>query len=220
MSTRTATTGSVGGGGAESRADQAYEALRDLIITLEIPPGAPISEPDLMRRIGVGRTPLREAVHRLEGEQLVKVYPRRGTFAAEINLADLALITDLREELEGHAAAAAAERATSADRTALERLRPRLHAATTRAQIEIDTVVHRAIYGAAHNRFLAATATQYHNLALRIWHLFIERLPDISSHVEEHEEIIDAILQGDASRARAAAGEHVRSFERAVKSIV
>lgn len=208
------------GGSTESRADLAYEVLRDLIITLEIPPGSPLSEPELMRSIGVGRTPLREAVHRLEGEQLVKVYPRRGTFAADINLADLALITDLREELEGHAAGAAAERATIADRAALEQLRPRLHASTTRAQIEIDTVVHRAIYAAAHNRFLAATATQYHNLALRIWHLFIERLPDISSHVEEHEEIIDAILGGDSGRARVAAGEHVRSFERAVKAIV
>ncbi len=220
MSTRTDPGAAAGGGSTESRADQAYEALRDLIITLEIPPGAPISEPDLLRRIGVGRTPLREAVHRLEGEQLVKVYPRRGTFAAEINLADLALITDLREELEGHAASVAAERATAADRTALDGLRPRLQAPTTRAQIEIDTVVHRAIYAAAHNRFLAATATQYHNLALRIWHLFIERLPDISSHVEEHQEIIDAILDGDATRARTAASDHVRSFERAVKAIV
>jgi DNA-binding GntR family transcriptional regulator len=203
-----------------SRADHAYETLRDLLITLEIPPGAPLSEPLLMERLGVGRTPLREAVHRLEAEKLVRIFPRRGTFAAEINLDDLALITDLREELEGHAAARAAERATAADRTVLERLLPRLAAATTRDQIRIDSSVHRAIYAAAHNRFLAETATEYHNLSLRIWHLFIDRLPDISSHVAEHQEIIHAILAGDDQEARSAAAAHVRSFQRAVKALV
>ena len=203
-----------------SRADQAYETLRDLLVTLEIPPGAPLSEPLLMERLGVGRTPLREAVHRLEAEKLVRIFPRRGTFAAEINLADLALITDLREELEGHAAARASERAIAADRIALERLLPRLAATTTKDQIRIDSAVHRTIYAAAHNRFLAETATEYHNLSLRIWHLFIDRLPDISSHVEEHQEIIHAILAGDGEAARSAAAAHVRSFQRAVKALV
>ncbi len=206
--------------GNVSRADEAYEELRDLLITLGIPPGAPLPEAELMERIGVGRTPLREAVHRLEGEQLVRVYPRRGTFAADINIADLALITDLREELEGHAAASAAGRATDTDRVALEALTPTLRATTIAAQIRVDTEVHRAIYAAAHNRFLTATATMYHNLALRIWHLFIERLPDISSHVEEHVELIDAVLAGDATRSRAVARRHVRGFERAVRSII
>lgn len=205
---------------ALSQADQAYQALRDLLVTLAIPPGAPISEPELMERLGVGRTPLREAVHRLEGERLIKVFPRRGTFASDINLADLALLTDVREELEGHAAAAAAHRAVADDRERLERLRPELHGPTVREQIAIDSQVHRTIYLAAHNHFLFETATQYHNLALRIWHLFIDRLPDISIHVEEHEKIIHAILAGDADHARTAAADHVRSFERAVKRLV
>lgn len=100
-----------------SQADVAYLALRDLLIRLEIAPGAPIVEAELMERIGVGRTPLREALNRLEAERLVNIFSRRGTFAADINLADLALITDLREELEGHAAAKAAERATTIERT-------------------------------------------------------------------------------------------------------
>lgn len=203
-----------------SQADQAYATLRDLIVSLDIPPGAPLSESGLMKRLEVGRTPLREAIHRLEMERLVVIYPRRGTFAAEINLADLALISDLRAELEGHAAARAAVRATPADRAILERLTPRLHPSSNRAQIEIDTTVHRAIYQAAHNPFLTDTAGRFHNLSLRIWHLFIDRLPDISDHIVEHEQIISAIVNGDADRARTAAENHVRSFERAVKAIV
>lgn len=203
-----------------SQADFAYETLRDLLITLEIRPGDPLAEPELMQRIGVGRTPLREAVHRLETERLVTIYPRRGTFASEINLADLTLITDLREELEGHAAARAAERATDRDRADLAKMVGEVHATTIRRQIKADTTIHRRIYESAHNHFLADTATQYHNLALRIWHLFLDRLPDISSHVAEHEVLLMAIIEGKVDAARDAASAHVRSFESAVRTLI
>lgn len=207
-------------GGERSQADQAYESLRDLLITLEIAPGAPLAEPDLMQRIGVGRTPLREAVHRLETERLVTIFPRRGTFASAIDIADLALITDLREELEGHAASRAAERATDRDRADLRRLADDLHTTTFRRQIKIDTVIHRRIYVCARNHFLTETATQYHNLSIRIWHLFRDRLPDISAHVEEHADLLDAISAADSERARSVAAAHVRSFEKAVRALL
>lgn len=203
-----------------SQADQAYEQLLELLLTLEIPPGSPLSESELMERIGVGRTPLRDAIHRLEMQRLVTIYPRRGTFATEINIGDLALITDVREELEALAAAQAALRATDADRATLARLVTRVDKPGTRKPIELDTAIHRAIYAAAHNHFLASTAEMYHNLSLRLWHLYMERLNDITSHVEEHRQLLRAISERDPDAAATAARTHVRRFEASVSSVI
>src|ERR671929_824562 len=103
-------------------ADRAYVELRDQIVTLAIPPGAPINEESLGRELSLGRTPLREAIKRLALENLVAVYPRRGTFVTEINITDLAHISDVRVQLEGHAAYRAAQRLTPAQRDELDAL--------------------------------------------------------------------------------------------------
>lgn len=95
-----------------------------------------------------------------------------------------------------------------------------LRGATAEEDMTIDTAVHRAIYGATHNHFLEETATQYHNLAMRIWHLFTDRLTNLSEHVEEHRDLLTAIGDGDPDRARVLAAAHVRSFERAVRHLI
>jgi DNA-binding GntR family transcriptional regulator len=87
----------------ELLSDRAYAALRDRLVSLEIPPGAPIDEEALTGQLGVGRTPVREAIRRLALERLVVVYPRRGTFAATINITSLTDITDVRVQLEARA---------------------------------------------------------------------------------------------------------------------
>src|SRR3954463_8280540 len=118
-------TGPDPAGGApfgELLADRAYTALRDQIVTLAIPPGAPINEDALGRSLQMGRTPVREAIKRLALENLVTVFPRRGTFASEINITDLAHVSDVRVQLEGHAAHRAAQRATAAQRVELDGL--------------------------------------------------------------------------------------------------
>src|SRR5215212_11372052 len=107
---------------SELLADRAYAALRDRIVALRIPPGAPINEDALGRELEMGRTPVREAIKRLALERLVTVYPRRGTFASEINITDLAAISDVRVQLEGHAARRAAERLTPDQREQLDAL--------------------------------------------------------------------------------------------------
>lgn len=202
-----------------SQAERAYRALRDMLVSLDIHPGEPIVENELTARIGVGRTPLREAIRRLEAERLVTVYPRRGTFASEINLADLSLLTDVREELEGHAAARAAQRATVADRAALTGLAGELDDESV-DKLDLDARIHRAVYRAAHNPFLEETATVYHSLSTRIWHVYRDRIVDLGAHVEEHRSLLDAIVAGEARRARAVAVTHVRSFARAVTSLL
>src|SRR5690348_18301801 len=111
--------GTGNGNTSELLADRAYAALRDRIVALRIAPGEPINEDALGRELDMGRTPVREAIKRLALENLVTVFPRRGTFASEINITDLAHISDVRQQLEGHAAYRAAQRLTDAQRADL-----------------------------------------------------------------------------------------------------
>ena len=79
-----------------SLAEQAYRFIRDRLVMLDIRPGSPINEEELGTALGMGRTPIREALKRLESERLVVAYPRRGTFATDVNISDLAHISEVR----------------------------------------------------------------------------------------------------------------------------
>lgn len=203
-----------------SQAELAYERLRDMLVTLEVAPGAPLREAELTERIGVGRTPLREALQRLAAERLVVIHARRGTFAADINIADLTLLTELRSGLEGQAAALAAVRATRREREALEQLVDE-HVPTDDpvAAMDKDTRLHEAVRAASHNPFLAETAARHHGLSLRIWWLFVDRLEGLVGHVDEHRELVARIVDGDEDGARTIAEAHVRGFESAVRAL-
>lgn len=205
-----------------SLAEQAYFALRRRLLTLAIPPGAFIQEDRLCAELGLGRTPVREAVKRLEAEHLVVVYPRRGTFATEIDIADHALIADVRRHLEGLAADRAARHLTRADESALRDLRTEIEGADRHDRdglMHLDGRLHEAVYRATHNHYLEATLVQYYNLALRLWYVFIDRLPDVHAHVDGHAGLIDAILAHKARAARDLAVRHVEEFERAVLEV-
>jgi DNA-binding GntR family transcriptional regulator len=210
--------------GSELMADRAYAELRDRIITLEIPPGAPINEDELGRELEMGRTPVREAIKRLSHESLVTVFPRRGTFASDINITDLADISDVRVQLEGHAACRAAERLTERQRAELDELLVEL--ALSRgsddadALMALDARVHRFIYECSGNPYLEVTLGRYFNLSLRIWHLVIDRLPHLFARVHEHQDLLEAIRAGEAARAREIVAEHVAAFEDEIRSVL
>jgi len=208
----------------ELLADRAYVELRDRIVTLRIPPGAPIDEDELGRELEMGRTPVREAIKRLALENLVTVFPRRGTFASEINITDLAHISDVRTQLEGHAAYRAAERITEAQRGELELLLEELSASKGSDDVEalmsLDAEVHRFVYRCAGNPYLEETLGRYFNLSLRIWHLVIDRLPHLFTRVHEHEDLLRAIAAGERERARAIVAEHVATFENEIRSVL
>ncbi|MFF3517757.1 GntR family transcriptional regulator [Streptomyces sp. NPDC004393] len=208
-----------------SLAERAYRAIRDRLVMLEIRPGAPINEEQLAQALGVGRTPVREALKRLQYERLITTYPRRGTFATDVNITDLAHISEVRQELEPLAAAQAARRATATDRTALRALRRQLAAADPRRQdavdlMHLDLQVHRAIYAATHNPYLEDTLIRHDNLATRIWCLFVDRLSDMAGHVGEHGPLIEAIVAGHPEKAARLARSHVEGFERAVREAI
>jgi DNA-binding GntR family transcriptional regulator len=199
---------------SELLSDRAYAALRDRLVALRIPPGAPIDEESLTAELGVGRTPVREAIRRLALEGLVVVYPRRGTFAAAINITSLTDLTDVRTVLEAHAAERAARLRDDDDRAAAERLIDELRAAESsqRSLIELDARIHRFVYRCSRNPYLEQDLDRYLNMSLRIWHLTWDRLPPLEARVREHCELLEAIRDGDAERAGRVARDHVRAF--------
>jgi DNA-binding GntR family transcriptional regulator len=205
-------------------AERAYAELRDMIVTLRLSPGAPIDEDLLGRELRMGRTPVREAIKRLALENLVTVFPRRGTFASEINITDLAHISDVRIQLESHAAHRAAERITETQLEELHALLEELaqsRGSDDREQLmALDARVHRFIYRCAGNPFMEETLGRYFNLSLRIWHLVIDRLPHLFARVHEHDEMLRAIAGGDSARAREILAEHIATFEHEIRMVL
>ncbi|WP_433414300.1 GntR family transcriptional regulator [Microtetraspora malaysiensis] len=204
-------------------AERAYVYIRDQIVTVGIPPGSPVDEEKLMRELGVGRTPVREALKRLSVERLVTVYPRRGTFASEIQLDDELWLTEVRVPLEGLAADRAARRASAKERRTLERLseditREIAGGADMLPLVLLDAEIHRAVYRAAHNPYLESTLTTYLNLGMRIWFHRLSHLPDLSPHVLDQREVIAAILERDGDLARRTAEDHLQGCSHSIRS--
>ncbi|HYI30004.1 MAG TPA: GntR family transcriptional regulator, partial [Bradyrhizobium sp.] len=96
--------------------ERAYAELRERIVTLHLAPGTVLREDDLMRELGIGRTPLREAIKRLALENLVAVQPRSGTYVTSVDASDIVHISEVRAELEAQAAELAARRMDAATR--------------------------------------------------------------------------------------------------------
>jgi DNA-binding GntR family transcriptional regulator len=212
-------------GGPLSMAERAYREIQDRLVRLEIPPGAPISEDELCLRLGLSRTPVREALKRLEQERLVVAYPRRGTFATEINVTDLAHIFEVRQLIEPAAAASAARHATGAERDGFRSLVREVAATHGRGDppeqlMRLDLRVHRAIYAATHNPYLEDTLVRHGNLATRIWCLFVDRLAGMEGHIEGHTHLLQAVIGADAGRAAQLARRHVLEFDKAIRAVL
>ncbi len=212
-------------GTATSLAGRAYEAIRQRLILLGIRPGDPINDVALAAELGVGRTPVREALKRLETDHLVVSYARRGTFATVVDVTELGAISDLRKLLEPHAARRAAENASPSMRAEL-----RARAAEIRRLdladddrdgfLTEDMAVHRLIYAAAGNPHLQDVLIRYDNLATRIWCLVIDRLPDLAEHIRGHADLLEAIADGEADLAARLTSEHVSHFEDAIRGVL
>lgn len=203
---------------------QAYERLRDQIVTLQRAPGSLLDEAELMNSLRLGRTPIREGLQRLAGEGLVLIRPRRGIYVANLNLTDLQQIFELRQVLEGYAAALAAERATQADVAALEgALAPLARdqdPSDTQVYIEIDSAFHRALARSAHNSYLEDNLGRMYNLNLRLWYFSLSRIGPMREAIEQHRAVVEAIKCHDIHIAEAAVRKHIRDFQTRVKAIL
>ena len=199
-------------------ADRAYLAIRGLIVSLELPPGAVIDERQLMQRLALGRTPVREALRRLAQEQLVEVFPRRGMFVTNVDVRDLARISEVRLALEPEAARLAAERATDEERDALAELGDQIKRGAD--LMGLDERIHRAVYAASHNHLLEKTLGEYYVLALRIWTIALDRAQDLEDAVEAHRDLIQAIVVANGDRAADIMRAHVEDFEQSMRKVL
>jgi DNA-binding GntR family transcriptional regulator len=207
--------------GARSQSEEAYLRIRERIVSLGMPPGSVVHEGRLREELRIGRTPIREALQRLARENLVRSIPHRGTFVTDVNITDLARITEVRVVLEGHAARLAAQRLS--DRASLSTLVEVLEEGPSLDQRELmrlDQQIHRQIYRAARNTFLEATLEQYFNLSLRLWYLVLDRQHGLREAVEEHASLLHAILAGDAAGADESMRRHVTGFEREIRKVL
>jgi DNA-binding GntR family transcriptional regulator len=207
---------------AASLADQAYVVLREMIVSLDLPPGTLVKEPELVARLGIGRTPVREALRRLSLERFIEVFPRRGMVVTTVDVRDLARLCEVRLALEPAAARLAAERATEADLDEITSVLAELGGRRRRdgrSLIDLDRRIHAAIYRASHNPFLEATLEEYYMHALRIWMLGLERA-GLGAAVHEHAELLAAILRGNGGRAAELMRLHVERFEDEMRDVL
>src|SRR5256714_7506508 len=200
---------------ARSQSEAAYLRLRERVVRLEMPPGSVVNEAQLREDLRIGRTPIREALQRLARENLVRSIPHRGTFVTDVNITDLARITEVRIVLEAHAARLATEKLTSADRESIEELLVQLQRQVTdqRDLMHLDQRIHRLVYRCSHNPFLEATLDRYFNLSLRLWYLVLDREVRLREAVDEHLELLKAVLAGDGDLAETIMRRHVIGFE-------
>jgi DNA-binding GntR family transcriptional regulator len=201
-------------------AEHAYMELRDRIVTLHLPPGTVLREDALMSELGIGRTPLREAVKRLALEDLVDVQPRRGTFVSAVEAADIVNITEVRAELEGYAAELAALRLDPEGHTTAERL---LHEVEKLSRpndqdwlMRFDERIHRFTWDAARNPYLSQTLERYFTHSLRIWYMVLDRVPTLGHAVHDQTQLLEAVLDRNGPHARAIMHEHVLAFQREI----
>jgi DNA-binding GntR family transcriptional regulator len=209
----------------ESYADFAYRVLCDELIVLDIKPGEPLNDEVISRRLGVGRTPIREAMKRLENDHLVTAYPRRGTFAAGVDITDLAEVSEIRQLLEPAASARAARVASPRTRQELRDLAREVEQLLSVPQAQrdlmrLDMRVHRSIYRAAGSRHLEDVLVRCDNLATRIWSLVLEKLPPVSDHIAQHVGLLDCIADGEAEAAARLTTKHVTDFENLIRGVL
>ncbi|TAN05727.1 MAG: GntR family transcriptional regulator [Rhizobiaceae bacterium] len=209
-------------------AERTYLQLREDIITAKLAPGTPLRETELMRRLDVGRTPVREALLKLQCDGFVDVNGRRGTFVTNIDISDLSAIYEARARIESWATRLAAERLREPERREAQDLIKELAAFAAPPEREpllaLDRRIHRFIYRAAKNPYLYGTLDHYHNLSLRILHVATRRFPELMLGLDAvlHEQtlMLEAVCRGDGETAERIALHHVLSFEQDVRRVI
>lgn len=207
-----------------SRARQVYLALKQEILDWELPPGTPLSENELARRLGSSRTPVREAIQRLTREGLIRTVRGKGSFVTEISLGDVVELFEMREALEVGAACLAAR---SPARSSLNDLVPRFHDAKSSIDssknagyYELIGQFDAEILRLCGNRRLAAALEEVWAQVRRVRHMAASDAARLLETVDEHLSIIEAVTQGDEALVTERVRAHMRaSAENVTKSL-
>jgi len=192
----------------------AYERLLRAIEDGELVPGSRLREAELAERFQISRTPVREALGRLEAQGLVAHEPHRGASVAQLDYGQVSELYDLREVLEGTAARLAAIHASAVETEILEEMvaRDRTLLGDAPALARTNRLFHRQIHGAARNRFLQSTLeTMRLSLVLLPGATTLAAPDRAAESLAEHAAIVAAIRAHDGDGAEAAARTHIRA---------
>ena len=201
-----------------SLTERAYASIEELIVTLQLAPGSAVSEPELSARLGIGRTPVREALQRLARERLVTILPRRGIVVSDINVASQLRLLDVRRELERLIARSAARRATDTERVHFMAVAASFEASAAAdddiAFMRNDRDFNLLCSSAAHNEFAAGAMALMHALSRRFWYLHHRASANMPRTAKLHAAIARAIAAGDEAAAASASDKLLDALER------
>lgn len=189
--------------------DQAHTRLEEMIVSLELAPGSIWSEADLSLKLGIGRTPVREALQRLERDHLVRILPRHGAQITEINVVEQLLLLELRRALDRLIAADAARRSTAQERSQLLKMAERLETFGDASDDVLDYLrqhyeLKNFLAGCARNPFVARAVMPCYAMSRRFYYLHYRQVRDIATATRHHAEVVRAVVVGDEKEAVAA----------------
>ncbi|MEC8370783.1 MAG: GntR family transcriptional regulator, partial [Pseudomonadota bacterium] len=197
--------------------DQAYEGLEEMIVTLHLEPGAVLSEAELSEQLGIGRTPIREALQRLAREGLVLILPRKGILVSEINPGKQLLLLEVRRELERLLARSGAHRATDEERERFTEIADGMERAERENDdlgfMRLDDALNKLIATAAHNEYANRAIGLTHGLSRRFWYVHYREAADLPVAARLHAQLARAIAAGDSAAAATASDELVDYVE-------
>lgn len=201
-----------------SMTNEAYDQIQNLIVQQKLKSYELISESDLTRELGLGRTPVREALQKLSFEGFVEVLPRRGILVTPVDVNRQLELLETRRPLEILMVRLAAKRAGTGERENMRRLADELEQAVTNADraryLDINKAIHRAEAAASGNRFLQSQMEIIHNLSRRFWYSFISDSASFATAAELHAGTLRAIANGDADAAQTSCSELLDVLEK------
>jgi GntR family transcriptional regulator, rspAB operon transcriptional repressor len=200
--------------------DQAYEAIKDRIITLQFKPGECINEASVSELLGFGRTPVHQAIDRLMLEEMVEVIPRKGVIVKPVSLNEVLQIIEVRLINEPFGARVAAEQANDADLNELADVIARARQWASLRNVEnlmlLDREFHFLIARATKNDVMSELLRNLHERSLRFWFLSLNAPKQYETVQDEHAAILGAIRKRDPDKAEAAMLRHIESFRTSV----
>jgi DNA-binding GntR family transcriptional regulator len=203
-------------GKSGSLAAQAYEQIKEKILTLHFLPGQYLNEAALCTMLEAGRTPVHQALQRLELEGLVEIMPRKGVIVQPDSISEILKILDSRATVEADLARKAAEQATPADVEELKALARDGYGNGQPADIDAFTTGDRAFHEKfarmAGNPVLFDFARRLHERSVRYWYLHLWQTMDARATIRQHSAIADMIARGNGDGAAKAVRDHIESL--------
>ena len=205
-----------------SLTDQAYRTLEALIVTLQIAPGAVISEGELCTRSGFGRTPVREAIQRLAQQRLVSILPRRGMFVTDINVETQLHLLEFRREVEDLMVRLAARRRTGAEAVRFTEIATAMDQAAATGDdagfMILDQQFNELLGATCRNSFAQSSMEHWNPLSRRFWYQHHQSAADLPQMARLHADLARTIAAGEPEAAGQASDlliTYLASFTRA-----